>query len=227
MARLAAERLNDIREAINLWNQVLAIAERDPDALAGLATLYERERRWPALVEILERQRRERPRRRRRRAGAARAARHAALREAGRDRRRPSTSSGASRRCSRQNARATRAARDLRAVGRLRGAGVAVRRAGRLRGSVRSADLAGRPDRPTWRRARACWNGSPRWRSRSSTSRSARSRPTSASWRPIRTTARAALALVPLYRTAQKWPRLLATYEALLGPAAAGRRASG
>src|SRR5450432_2037570 len=30
----------------------------------------------------------------------------------------------------------------------------------------------------------------------------------------------AALALVPLYRQAQKWPRLLATYEALLGPAA-------
>src|SRR5450432_2295506 len=31
----------------------------------------------------------------------------------------------------------------------------------------------------------------------------------------------AALALVPLYRQAQKWPRLLATYETLLGPAAA------
>ena len=34
----------------------------------------------------------------------------------------------------------------------------------------------------------------------------------------------AALALLPLYRDAQKWPRLLATYEVLLGPAAAGRR---
>ena len=33
---------------------------------------------------------------------------------------------------------------------------------------------------------------------------------------------KAALALVPLYRAAQKWPRLLATYEVLLGPAAAG-----
>ena len=31
----------------------------------------------------------------------------------------------------------------------------------------------------------------------------------------------AALALLPLYRAAQKWPRLLATYEALLGPGAA------
>ena len=32
----------------------------------------------------------------------------------------------------------------------------------------------------------------------------------------------AALALLPLYRKAQKWPRLLATYEVLLGAAAAG-----
>ena len=32
----------------------------------------------------------------------------------------------------------------------------------------------------------------------------------------------AALALLPLYRNAQKWPRLLATYEVLLGPASAG-----
>ena len=32
----------------------------------------------------------------------------------------------------------------------------------------------------------------------------------------------AALALLPLYRNAQKWPRLLATYEVLLGPAAGG-----
>ncbi|HEV3030520.1 MAG TPA: hypothetical protein VG319_02700, partial [Polyangia bacterium] len=57
MAKIAGERLNDVREAITLWNQVLAVEPRDPDALTGLATLYERERRWPALVEILERQR--------------------------------------------------------------------------------------------------------------------------------------------------------------------------
>ena len=37
----------------------------------------------------------------------------------------------------------------------------------------------------------------------------------------------AALALLPLYRNAQKWPRLLATYEVLLGPAAAGGDAHG
>ena len=56
MARIAAERLNDVREAISLYNQVLALSDHEADALAGLATLYERERRWPALVEVLERQ---------------------------------------------------------------------------------------------------------------------------------------------------------------------------
>ena len=59
MARVAGDRLNDVRESIALYNQVLGAegADRDPDALAGLVTLYDRERRWPALVEILERQR--------------------------------------------------------------------------------------------------------------------------------------------------------------------------
>ncbi|HEY2903547.1 MAG TPA: hypothetical protein VGL59_23385, partial [Polyangia bacterium] len=56
MARIAADRLSDVREAINLWNQLLAIDSYDPDALAGLSALYERERRWPALIEVLERQ---------------------------------------------------------------------------------------------------------------------------------------------------------------------------
>src|SRR4030095_6271100 len=36
----------------------------------------------------------------------------------------------------------------------------------------------------------------------------------------------AALALLPLYRNAQKWPRLLATYEGLLGPAGGRARAT-
>src|SRR4029079_12864340 len=57
MARAAADRLTDVREAISLYNQVLAVEERDADALTGLATLYDRERRWPALIEVLERQR--------------------------------------------------------------------------------------------------------------------------------------------------------------------------
>ena len=54
---MASERLNETREAIGLWNQALEISERDPETLAGLASLYERERRWPALIEILDRQR--------------------------------------------------------------------------------------------------------------------------------------------------------------------------
>src|SRR5207245_672045 len=57
MPRVAGEKFEDVREAIDLVKQVLALAPRDPDALAVLATLYERERRWPSLVEILERQR--------------------------------------------------------------------------------------------------------------------------------------------------------------------------
>jgi tetratricopeptide (TPR) repeat protein len=56
MARLAAERLGDAREAIGLWNEALSVDEHDPEALAALSALYEREKRWPALAEILRRQ---------------------------------------------------------------------------------------------------------------------------------------------------------------------------
>src|SRR5262249_20168636 len=56
MARLAAERLGDARESINLWNLVLAESERDAEAVAALVSLYEREKRWAALVEVLRRQ---------------------------------------------------------------------------------------------------------------------------------------------------------------------------
>lgn len=56
MARLAAERLSDARQAIGIWNEALTLSAWDPDALASLAVLYERERRWPALAEILARQ---------------------------------------------------------------------------------------------------------------------------------------------------------------------------
>jgi tetratricopeptide (TPR) repeat protein len=60
MARLAAERLGDQRLAIGYWNQVLEEAGADDDvsaALQALAVLYDREKRWFALVEILRRQR--------------------------------------------------------------------------------------------------------------------------------------------------------------------------
>ncbi|MGE0395717.1 MAG: tetratricopeptide repeat protein [Kofleriaceae bacterium] len=57
MARLAAERLGDSRLAIEIYNTILAEAGPDhPETLAALAALYEREKRFMALAEILERQ---------------------------------------------------------------------------------------------------------------------------------------------------------------------------
>ena len=55
MAGLAADRLADLRQAIGLWNEVLQSAPHDRDAAVALSVLYEREKRWPALVEILGR----------------------------------------------------------------------------------------------------------------------------------------------------------------------------
>ena len=56
LAKLAAERLGDPKEAIVLWNRLLELDAHDPDALAALALLYEREKRWAPLVEVLRRQ---------------------------------------------------------------------------------------------------------------------------------------------------------------------------
>ena len=63
MARLAAERLGDTRLAIEIYNGILADAGPDgggtsapPETLASLAALYDREKRWLALAEILHRQ---------------------------------------------------------------------------------------------------------------------------------------------------------------------------
>jgi tetratricopeptide (TPR) repeat protein len=55
MAVLAAERLADLRQAIGLWNELLEVAPSDRGAVTALAGLYEREKRWPALAEILGR----------------------------------------------------------------------------------------------------------------------------------------------------------------------------
>jgi tetratricopeptide (TPR) repeat protein len=55
MAVLAAERLADLRQAIGLWNEVLELAPGDRAAVTALAGLYERDKRWPALAEILVR----------------------------------------------------------------------------------------------------------------------------------------------------------------------------
>jgi tetratricopeptide (TPR) repeat protein len=56
MARIAAEKLGDLRASIAIWNQILVGDPSDPEALTALAGLYEKEKRWPALVEILYRQ---------------------------------------------------------------------------------------------------------------------------------------------------------------------------
>jgi len=56
MARLAAERLGDTRLAIEIHNRILADSPEDPTTLVALAGLYDREKRWAALAEILHRQ---------------------------------------------------------------------------------------------------------------------------------------------------------------------------
>lgn len=66
MARLAAERVGDTRLAIEIHNRTLSEAGEGPgragdgldDTYAALAGLYEREKRYPALAEILGRQQR-------------------------------------------------------------------------------------------------------------------------------------------------------------------------
>lgn len=59
MARLAAERVGDTRLSIEIHNRVIALhpGGGGDDTLAALASLYEREKRWLALAEILDRQR--------------------------------------------------------------------------------------------------------------------------------------------------------------------------
>ena len=223
MARIAADRLNDVREAIALYNQVLAVEERDADALTGLATLYDRERRWPALIEVLERQRLN-----------AAAAKDAAGELALLERRgellynRLGATQAAIEVFKRiqelqpKNARAARALREIYATagdyssleslyaehgafGDLcdqltsladRTADMAARTRLLERVALIAQDKLNQPERALKAYERILATD-PRNRA-------------------------AALALLPLYRNAQKWPRLLATYEVLLGPAGAG-----
>ncbi len=51
IAKLTAERLGEIKEAIGAWNRLLELDAQDQEALSALAALYEREKHWPALVE--------------------------------------------------------------------------------------------------------------------------------------------------------------------------------
>ncbi|HXJ20416.1 MAG TPA: tetratricopeptide repeat protein [Polyangia bacterium] len=225
MARLAGERLNDAREAITLYNQVLAIAPQDPEALAGLATLYERERRWPALVEILDRQRgnaegnaaAELPLLERRgtllyeRMGAAEAAIQVF------------------RRIQSLDAKNARAARALREIYAQAGDYASLESLYADQGAFGELcdQLTSLADRTADMGART------RLLERVATlAQEKLNQPDRAlkAYERILTTdprnRKAALALIPLYRSAQKWPRLLATYEALLGPSAAGDGAS-
>jgi tetratricopeptide (TPR) repeat protein len=223
MARIAGERLNDIRESITHYNQALEIAPRDPEALAGLATLYERERRWPALVEILERQR----------ANAEADGSNPAAELALLERRgmllyeRMGASQAAIEVFRRiqalqpQNARAVRALREIYAQSGDFGSLEAL--------YVEQGAFTDLCDQLTSLADRtADMNARTRLLERVATLSVERlnqpERALKAYERILATdpqNRRAALALVPLYRAAQKWPRLLATYEVLLGPSAA------
>ncbi|HEV8323651.1 MAG TPA: tetratricopeptide repeat protein, partial [Myxococcota bacterium] len=55
-ADIASAKMDRPREAIQFWNEVLQIDDREPRALAALGELYSKERRWPALAEVYARQ---------------------------------------------------------------------------------------------------------------------------------------------------------------------------
>ncbi len=221
MARIAGERLNDTREAIALYNQVLAIEARDEAALAGLATLYERERRWPALVEILERQRQNAQ-------GDAKTELALLERRGTLLYERMAASEAAIdvfKRIQALDPKNARAARALREIYAQAGDYTALEALYAEQGAFgelcdqltsladRTADMAARTR--LLERVAAL----------SQEKLNQPERALKAYERILATDPRnrkAALALVPLYRAAQKWPRLLATYEVLLGPAAAG-----
>ena len=56
LARLASEKLNQPERAIETWKSVLDLRGDDPEALHGLADLYESLGEWPKLVDVLERE---------------------------------------------------------------------------------------------------------------------------------------------------------------------------
>ena len=221
MARLAGERLNDTREAIALYNQVLAIEARDEAALAGLATLYERERRWPALVEILERQRQNAE-------GNAQAELALLERRGTLLYERMAASEAAIdvfRRIQALDPKNARAARALREIYAQAGDYTALEALYAEQGAFGELcdQLTSLADRTADMGART--RLLERVAALSQEKLNQPERALKAFERILATDPRnrkAALALVPLYRAAQKWPRLLATYEVLLGPAAAG-----
>ena len=56
LAKLAQERLADNLESIAIWNRLLELDEGDEAALSSLAGLYEKEKRFLPLIEVLSRQ---------------------------------------------------------------------------------------------------------------------------------------------------------------------------
>jgi len=214
-ARIVSERIGDAKEAINLWNLVLAIDEHDADALQALVALYDRERRWAALAEMLDRQR----------AGVRDANAEVALLE----RRgvllyeKLAAHEAAIEVFKRvqelqpQNVRATRALREIYAQA---GDFAALERLYADQGNYEDLceTLAALADRTPDPAART------RMLERIAVIASDKlhqpERALKAYERILAADSgnvRAAEALVPLYRNAQKWPRLLATYEVLAG----------
>ncbi|MFO0614054.1 MAG: tetratricopeptide repeat protein [Polyangiaceae bacterium] len=55
MAHVLADRLNDIPTAVEVWKRVLDLRGDDPEALHGLANLYERTQQWSDLTDVLGR----------------------------------------------------------------------------------------------------------------------------------------------------------------------------
>ncbi|HEY4186369.1 MAG TPA: tetratricopeptide repeat protein [Polyangia bacterium] len=219
-ARVVSERIGEPKEAINLWNLVLAIDEHDADALAALVGLYDRERRWAALAEVLDRQR----------ATARDATAEVALLERRGVLLYEKLGAGEAaievfkrvQELQPQNVRATRALREIYAQA---GDFAALERLYADQGNYEDLceTLATLADRTPDAVART------RMLERIAILASEKlhqpERALKAYERILAAdpgNVRAAEALVPLYRTAQKWPRLLATYEVLAGKAADG-----
>ncbi len=55
MARLSADRLGRVDEAIEGWKRVLDLRGEDPEALWALSDLYQRRGQWAELTDVLER----------------------------------------------------------------------------------------------------------------------------------------------------------------------------
>ena len=219
-ARIVSERIGDPKEAINLWNLVLAIDEHDADALAALVALYDRERRWAALAEVLDRQR----------ATVRDPAAEVALLERRGVLLYEKLGAGEAaievfkrvQELQPQNVRATRALREIYAQA---GDFAALERLYADQGNYEDLceTLATLADRTPDAVART------RMLERVAIIASEKlhqpERALKAYERILAAdpgNVRAAEALVPLYRAAQKWPRLLATYEVLAGKSADG-----